>query len=225
MTCYNSGIWFYGIASRNISGTKYGTLTRIKTPSSLPQTTCSVAYWVSCRSTNLDENNNHRFYQATIAYTPSAGYWHFSWGYSANHLSQPPYQGLTPATNHDYELGIRFTGSEVEAYVIELTSGVKYTIGTVSDNGTMWVNDNPGFILEGFTTQISEMNVDAFKAYTFNVFLSPYSSQEWPNAAAFKQESGGSVPSGIHTYDMDSHQYLIGKTMQGSQLSDGTSLW
>ena len=85
MAC-NTASWFYGVISQGITGTKYGTLTRITTPSSLPSLNCTVAYWVSCRSTNLDEQGNHRFYQATIAYTPSVGHWAFSWGYSAYHL-------------------------------------------------------------------------------------------------------------------------------------------
>jgi hypothetical protein len=40
---------------------------------------------------------------------------------------------------------------------------------------------------------IIPIGVSAFKAYTFNVFTSPDSYQEWPNAAAFKQEPGGNV--------------------------------
>jgi hypothetical protein len=76
MTCHNSGIWMYGNYSEGISGTKYGTLTYIKTSSSLPNITCAVAYWAGCKSTT-----NERFYQATIAYVAQYG-WHFSWGYS-----------------------------------------------------------------------------------------------------------------------------------------------
>jgi len=223
LTCYSSGIWFYGNRASGISGTKYGTLTRFRTPSSLPKTTCSVAYFVSCRSTTLDEQGSRRFYQSTIAYTPSVGAWHFSWGYSAYHLSQPPFGGLTPQPNHDYELGIRFTGSVVELYVVDLATSTIYVMGTVSDTGTMWVSgDQPGFILEGFTDQISEMNVSAFKAYTFNVFLSPSSSTEWPHAVVTNQNS---PPSEIHTYDLGGHQYLIGYTSQGQQRPDGYTLW
>lgn len=89
----------------------------------------------------------------------------------------------------------------------------------------MWVDDNPGFIMESYGNNISDISVSAFKAYTFNVFTSPSSSTEWPNAASYKQESGYSIPSQIHTYDLGSHQYMIGNTAQGSQLSNGTTLW
>lgn len=132
---------------------------------------------------------------------------------------------MYPQANHDYELGIHFTGSVVEAYIIDVATGTKYVMGTLPDNGTMWNGDNPGFILEGFTDQISEMNVAAFKAYAFNYFTSPNSSQEWPNAVAFRQEPGGTVPSQIHTYDLGSHQYMSGNTTQGNRLTDGTTLW
>jgi hypothetical protein len=218
--------WFYGNCGSGITGTRYGTLTRIKTPSSLPSITCTVAYFVSCRSTNLDSEGKHRFYQATIAYTPSAGYWHFSWGYSPDHLGQPPYTGLIPVVNHDYELGIKFTGSVVQAFVRDLPIGTNYTMGSFADNGTMWLGDQPGFIMEGFTDNISEMNVSAFKAYTFNYFLTPTSSMEWPHGQVFRGDPKDySIPSQIHTYHQGSHQYLIGKTTLGSQLANGTFLW
>lgn len=225
MTCKPRS-WFYGNASRGITGVKYGTLTRIATPASLPDTACTVACWVSCRSTKLDEAGERRFYQAAIAYTPQVGHWHFSWGYSANHLAQPPYTGLTPAVNHDYELGIRFTGGKVEAYVIDLATGIKHIMGTLQDRGTMWVDDNPGFIMEGFTDRIREMDVPAFKAYTFNVFLSPFSSAAWPHAAVCRQDPPGyKIPARIHSHHLGSHQYLIGNTAQGSQLANGAVLW
>jgi hypothetical protein len=223
LTCNSQ--WFYGNKANGLSGTNYGALTRIRTPNSLPDTTCTVAYWVGCTSTTLDEENNPRFYQATIAYTPSVGEWHFSWGYSAEHLSQDPYEGLSPQTNHDYELGIRFTGTQVEAYVVDLDTSTKYTMGTLSDTGTLHPDDKPGLILEGFTDDIDDMGVDAFKAYTFNVFLSPTTSTEWPHALAYKEIISGSIPDEIHTYDLGSHQYFIGNTSSGSQLDNDEELW
>jgi hypothetical protein len=150
------------------------------------------------------------------------GAWHFSWGYSTKHLSQPPFGGLALQPNHDYELGIRFTGSVVELYVLDVATSTIYVMGTVSDTGHMYVTyDQPGFIIEGFTTQISEMNVSAFKAYMFNVFLSPSSSTEWPHAVVTNQNT---PPSQIHTYDLGGHQYLIGYTSQGQQRPDGYTL-
>ena len=223
MSCHTNS-WFYGNRALGLSGTYYGTLTRIRTPSSLPSTTCSVFYWVACRSTA----NNNRFYQATIAYTPTAGYWHFSWGYSPDHLSEPPYTGLRPTTNHDYELGIKFNGSNVVLYVVDLSTGITYNMKTVSDTGTMLngSSDQPSFLMEGKTDQISEMNVSAFKAYTFNYFLSPNSSTEWPHATPYNSPASDYIiPSQIHTYDLGSHQYMIGNTSQGSQYPPPNSLW
>ncbi len=126
-------------------------------------------------------------------------------------------------------MGIRFTGSLAEAYVIDVATSTKYVMGTLADNGTLLITDVVGstamFVQEGFTEDISEMDVAAFKAYHLNVFTSPTSSEEWPHAKVFNSHGVYTIPSQIHTYDQGSHQYLIGKTAQGSQLAAFTSLW
>jgi hypothetical protein len=225
MVCSGTTVWFYGNRTKSLTGTYYGVLTRIHTPSSLPSLNCELAYWVGCRSTTLDEGSNHRFNQTTIAYDHTAGKWVFSWGYSANHLAQGGYTGLYPQTSSDYELGIQFINNKVQFYVTDLGASTQYVMGSIDDTGTLYTSDKPSFTMEGFSTDITDINVDAFKAYTFNLFTSSSVSSEWPSAESFLQEPGGAPPAGIHTYDLGSHQYLIGKTSQGSQYADGTSLW
>jgi hypothetical protein len=68
MTCLTQH-WMYGNKGTSVPVNSYGTLTKIKTPASLPNTSCLVAYFVSCRSTVMN-----RFYQATIAYTDTVGH-------------------------------------------------------------------------------------------------------------------------------------------------------
>ncbi len=230
--------WFYGLSSREITGTKYGALARITTPSSLPTPAGLVAYFVSCKSTTTYYDDEgilqHRFYQATIAYTNTAGSWHFSWGYAPNNLSQPPYTGLTPTTNHNYELGIQFTGTVGQAYVIDLATNTIYTMGSVADTGTMWVDDNPGFLMESDLDSVSDINVAAFKAYNFNVFTSPSSSTSWPAAKSYYQpyhnpddpSQDYDIPALIHTYTVGTKQYKIGYTTSGSHIDNSTTtLW
>ena len=223
--------WMYGNRASGISGTKYGTLTRITTPSTLPvypDITSPVAYWVGCRSTNLDEGSANRFYQAAISYDPAwtdNDYWRFSWGYSRDHLGQEPDWDIYAETNHNYELGIRFTGTQVEAYVTDLATSTIHTLGSLPDNGTLYVaGDQPSFLMEGYVSSISTMNVSAFKAYNFNVFLSPSTSQEWPGATVH-QEGTISIPAEIGTTVAGTHQYYIGNVGSGYQLDDGTPLW
>ncbi len=226
MTCSNSGIWFYGVKAEGLSGQLYGTISRIRTPGSLPPITCSIAYFVSCRTTTHDESGSFRFYQSTIAFTPSAGRWHFSWGYSTQHLAQPPYTGLYPQPNHDYELGIQLKNNNAQMYVTDLGTSTVYVMGTVPDAGTLWMGDKPGFLLEGFTTNINEMNVPAFKAYGFRVFDSPSSSSHpWPHASGVNQQNPGAPPSQIQTVDLGGYEYLIGNTSQIRQLPNDNRIW
>jgi hypothetical protein len=227
MSCLQNS-WMYGNVAYNITGTRYGVLGRLTTPSSLPSVNCLTTYWVGCRSTTLDESGANRFYQTAIAYVSSAGRWCFSWGYSTKHLSQRPYTGLYPTTNHSYELGIKFTGTNVILYVVDLSNGQTYSMGTVPDSGTMVTStDQPSFLLESYAGVIGDMNVPAFELYTFNYFLTPSSSSEWPGAKVFTQPSDGStIPNEVHTSnDLGSHHYLIGNTTQGSKKSNGTILW
>jgi hypothetical protein len=116
-------------------------------------------------------------------------------------------------------------GTTIEAYVIDLATSIKYTMGSIADMGRMVVGDNgPGFIMESNASLISEANVGAFKAYSFNYFITPASSTEWPHAVV-TTDYAASIPDQIHTYHQGSHNYLIGKTTLGSKLDKDTSLW
>ncbi len=171
MTCSNSGIWFYGLNTPP-ARPYYGVSARFTTPDALPSLTCAVAYWVSCRSTTPDETGAGRFYQATLAY--AGGQWVFSFGYSNQHLSQPPFGGLAPKPSSTYELGIRFTGSKVECYVTDVAAGISYLMGSVPDTGSGDTGDRPGAIMEGFTMDLAEMAVKPFRVGSMSLFIKPW---------------------------------------------------
>ncbi len=243
MTCASSGIWFYGLHTTP-TGPYYGVSVSIRTPKVLKPTDCTVAYWVACRSTTLDEHGACRFYQSTIAYTPNVGRWHFSFGYSTEHLAQPPYTGLTPEEDHAYALGVKFDGINATCYVTDLETATDYAMGTVPDSGSGWTGDKPGLVMEGFSDDPADTRVDQFEAYGFELLAPAKMSfldmllalllallgrrknrlawREWDGATSFVQ---GAVPLAVRTSDLGSHHYLVGIGDQGVQMASESALW